>query len=112
MLLLLCNLLLGASLLGLILHTVRVYCSRGATLAVGGLLYAMGTLMPGVLVVLPPGSLVRSLLTAVNYLIPQFSIYQETPDGECLLINLAYFLAWAGHLWFVRQLWVSSEERL
>ncbi len=109
--LLLCNLLLGAALLSLILYTVRVYCSRPATLAVGALLYGMGTLLPGVLVGMPCGWC-RSFFTAVNYLIPQFSIYQETPSAECLLINSAYFLAWAGHLWFVRQLLVSSEERL
>lgn len=90
MILLCCNLLLGAAHFGLVLYALRAYCGPLATLVLGLLVYGLGT------------------AGLFHWFLPQFAIYHTTPSPDVLLVNASYFGVWAGHLWFCRQLMEGS----
>ena len=86
--------MLGAAHFGLILYALKSYCGRLATLVLGLLIYALGTLGGG---------------GPLHYLLPEFYIYHCAPTPDILLVNASYFGVWAGHLWFCRQLVAGSS---
>lgn len=106
--LLICNLLLGATHFALLLYALRAFCSRRVTFGVGAVVYTLGTLLPGAVVGLPAG-LPRTILTALHYILPQFRLYQSAPTPDLLLVNATYFTVWAGHLLFCRQLCLEGK---